>query len=134
MSNDFSLKDLVIAIILYFILIEVFSWIGGEIFYDFDKVPSLFLNGHYFKGIIMFIIIFFAYTFAGVIATDIDDGKYSPYILCLIFIISIGSDIYDFCTSDNILENVSIGIAILLYSWDDVLKFITLLWILNNRD
>lgn len=130
MTNDFSLKNLVIAIISYFILIEVFSWIGGEIFYDFDKVPSLFLNGHFIKGILMFIIIFVAYTLAGTIATGVDDEKYSPYILCLIFIISIGSDIYDFCTSDDILQNMSMGLAVLFYSWDDVLKLITLLLII----
>lgn len=133
MSNDFSFKSLLAAIGLYFVLIELFSWIGGEIFYDFDKVPSLFLNGHFFKGIIMFIIVFVAYLFAGLLATAIDDGKYSTFILCLIFVISIGSDIYDFCTSDDVLTNVSMGIGVLMYSWDDVLKVITLLLTLKKE-
>ena len=133
MSNDFSLKSLLVSIILYFVLIEAFSWIGGEIFYDFDKVPSLFLNGHYYKGIVMLIIIFVAYFFAGLIATLIDDGEYSTFILCLIFVASIGSDIYDLCTSDAVLDNVSMGIGVLLYNWDDVLKVITLLLTLKYQ-
>ncbi len=133
MLKDFSFKYLLTSVVLYFVLIELFSWIGGEIFYDFDKVPSLFLNGHYYKGIIMLIIILIAYFFAGLIATTIDNGKYSTFILCLIFVISIGSDIYDFCTSDDVLTNVSMGIGILMYSWDDVLKVITLLLTLKKE-
>lgn len=82
----------------------------------------------------MFIIIFVAYTLAGTIATGMDDEKYSPYILCFIFIISIGSDIYDFCTSDDILQNMSMGLAVLFYSWDDVLKLITLLLIIGSKN
>ena len=127
MNNDFSLKSLLGAIILYFILIELFSWIGGEIFYDFDKVPQLFFDGHYYKGIVMVIIIFVAYFFAGIFATSVDDGKYSTYIICLILVVSIGSDIYDFCMSDDVLTNISMAIGVLLFSWQDIFKIITLL-------
>lgn len=81
----------------------------------------------------MLIIILIAYFFAGLIATTIDNGKYSTFILCLIFIVSIGSDIYDFCTSDDVLTNVSRGIGVLMYSWDDVLKVITLLLTLKKE-
>ena len=46
-----SLISILGAIILYFILVELFSWISSEIFYDFDKIPNLLIKGQYLKGI-----------------------------------------------------------------------------------
>ena len=128
-----SLISILGAIILYFILVELFSWISSEIFYDFDKIPNLLIKGQYFKCILVLIIVLITYFFAGFFATCTDDGKYSTYVICFILVALIGLDIYDYCTTEDIIINISMGIAVLLHSWQDILKIIALLLTIDHR-
>lgn len=120
MMENGKLKNLLISIVTYFILIEILSWIGGKIFYDFDKVPILLFQDKFFKFFCMIIIVFLVYTFTAACVKEIG-GKSALLIIGAILIVSEG--IYDLATYDETIEII----VFIIEHGDDILKIISLL-------
>ena len=113
-------KDLLISIVAYFVLIEILSWIGGKIFYDFDKVPMLFFNYSFFKFFCMIIIIFLVDAFAAACVREIG-GRCALLVICAIIVVFSG--IYDLYRYDKTFDII----VYLFENGDDILKIISLL-------
>ena len=131
-------KDAILGAIfligMYFVGIGIVSWIGGKIFYDFDKVGDLLLHGEYYQGIVLLIIMFVAYYFIAFLFAD--SGLVLGLLGALgILVFWVGSDIYQcYQYYHNILERVvTIGMY-LAASFNDVLKIITIVLALVSSE
>ena len=105
---------------MYFVIIELGSWIMGSIFYHFENIPNFFIYGYYFKGLFTLFTMFIVYAFATFCINSNDES--SSTILLLILILLIADDISDVNTLGDIFP-------VLLASWEDLFKILLLLFL-----
>lgn len=122
-----KIKEIIMYIIAYFLAVEGLSWLCGKVFENFDMIPILIWRGYFFKGIVLFIIMLLVYVIAAcALSAGEKEGKTALVIIMLILLVSIGSDMYDYYNEDSIVDNISMVIAVLMNSWDDLVKIFTI--------
>ena len=120
------------SVILYFVLIFAFSWIGGKIFYDFNSAVFLLFDGHIFKGLCTLAIMFIAYLTAAIMTVakndyDDDSGRFAAFIIFAVLVYLTGSDIYAYYKNAKDFFDGAFNIfGYLLVSVDDLMKILTL--------
>ena len=110
------------SVILYFVLIFAFSWIGGKIFYDFNSAVFLCTLA----------IMFIAYLTAAIMTVakndyDDDSGRFAAFIIFAVLVYLTGSDIYAYYKNAKDFFDGAFNIfGYLLVSVDDLMKILTL--------
>ncbi len=124
-------KDVILTaifgVVLYFVLILAASWICGKIFDNFDNVNYLFSQGKIFAGIVLLGIKCLVYYLVAAFLANSDAGVLIILLVLAILVYLLGSDIHQcYQQNQNGLDRaVTIG-TYLAYSFDDVLKIVTI--------